>query len=256
MHFAISITQKLRKLVRSLNQKTHREQHELFITEGLKLCQEVNKSDFEVELIVVRDSANAEVIELCENYADQGVPIYNAAKHQFDQMATTKSPQGIVGVVNQMDLDLSPGENFIVLDGVNDPGNLGTIIRTAEWFGYKQVILCNDCADHYNPKAVRSSMGSVFRVAVRKTDDVMGLIGDNFPNQTLYGATLDSEKALRDLKIKSKYGIIFGSESHGISEVLLNNLGQNFTIRGVGSADSLNVAIAAGVTFNHFALNS
>ncbi len=256
MHFAITITQKLRKLVRSLNQKTHRDQHELFIAEGLKLCQEVSKSEFEVELIVVKDSANAEVIELCENYADRGVPIYTAAKHQFDQMATTKSPQGIVGVVNQHDLDLSPGENFIVLDGVNDPGNLGTIIRTAEWFGYKQVILCHECADHYNPKAVRSSMGSVFRMAVRKTDNVMELIQDSFAGQTLYGATLKSDKALRDLKIKGKYGIVFGSESHGISEKLLNNLDNNFTIRGVGSSDSLNVAIAAGVTFNHFALNS
>lgn len=253
IHYAIPITQKLRKLVRSLNQRQNRDQHGLFLAEGIKLCQEAYHSDFTIETVVVKDSPSAEVLDLIEKFADEGVPIYNAPKHQFDQMSTTKTPQGIVAVVTKQTLDMVPGDNFVVLDGINDPGNLGTIIRTAEWFGIKQVITGNETADHFNPKAVRASMGAIFRVPVIQVEeDLIGTMKEHFTDIPLYGATLGSDKALIDCKPKGKMGLVFGSESHGISEVMLNNLTHNYTIKGVGSSDSLNVAVAAGIAFNHF----
>ncbi|MDC1068604.1 RNA methyltransferase [Candidatus Kapabacteria bacterium] len=252
MHYAIPITQKLRKLVRSLNQKQNRDQNHLFLAEGEKLCGEAYKSDFQVELLVVRDSPAAEVLEIVDNFADEGIPIYNAPKHQFDQMATTKSPQGIVSVITKKELPITPNENVVILDGVNDPGNLGTIIRTAEWFGFKQVIIGSDSADHFNPKAVRSSMGAIFRMPVKSYDDLAEEVKENFGEIELFGATLDNKKYMIDSKPKGKFGLVFGSESHGISKDLIAQLTSNYTIKGIGDTESLNVAIAAGVSFNHF----
>lgn len=253
MHYAIPITQKLRKLVRSLNQKQNRDQNHLFLAEGEKLCGEAYKSDFQVELLVVRDSPAAEVLEIVENFADEGIPIYNAPKHQFDQMATTKSPQGIVAVLTKKEIPILPNQNAIFLDSVNDPGNLGTIIRTAEWFGFKQVILGNDSADHYNPKAVRSSMGAIFRIPVKYYEDLYEGIKENFSELQLYGASLNNDKAMVECKPKKEFGLVFGSESHGISPNIEEMLDASYTIKGVGNSESLNVAIAAGISFNYFA---
>lgn len=253
MHYAIPITQKLRKLVRSLNQKQNRDQNHLFLAEGEKLCGEAYKSDFQVELLVVRDSPTAEVLEIVDNFADEGIPIYNAPKHQFDQMATTKSPQGIVSVITKKEIPIKQNKNVVILDGVNDPGNLGTIIRTAEWFGFKQIITGGDSADHFNPKAVRSSMGAIFRMPIKNYENLDEAISENFSNIELYGASLSQDTAMVDCKPKNEFGLVFGSESHGISEGVGQYINKEFTIKGIGSSESLNVAIAAGISFNHFA---
>lgn len=253
MHYAIPITQKLRKLVRSLNQKQNRDQHSLFLAEGEKLSYEAMNSDFETELVVVKDSPNAEVLDIVDTFADRGVPIYNAPKHQFDQMATTKSPQGIVCILTKNDIPLESNKNVVILDGVNDPGNVGTIIRTAEWFGFKQVLLTEDCADYYNPKAVRSSMGAIFRMPTKTYENLAEHVKKDFSDVKLYGATLNSEKSMADCKPKGEFGLVFGNESHGIREGIANLLSESYTIKGVGNSESLNVAIAAGISFNHFA---
>lgn len=253
MHYAIPITQKLRKLVRSLNQKQNRDQNHLFLAEGEKLCGEAYKSDFQVELLVVRDSPAAEVLEIVENFAEEGIPIYNAPKHQFDQMATTKSPQGIVAVLTKKELPIEDNKNVVILDGVNDPGNLGTIIRTAEWFGFKQIVLGNDSADHFNPKAVRSSMGAIFRIPIKHFDELAEEVKERFNKIELFGASLDNNKSMASCEPKGEFGLVFGSESHGISSDLSKLLDKSFTIKGIGNSESLNVAIAAGISFNHFA---
>lgn len=253
MHYAIPITQKLRKLIRSLNQKHNRDQHHLFIAEGSKLCSEAYDSDFETELLVVRDSPSAEVLDIVEKFAETGIPIYNAPKHQFDQMSSMRSPEGLVGIINKRQMEIKPNENTIILDGINDPGNLGTIIRTAEWFGFKQVILGNDSSDHYNPKAVRSSMGAIFKLPIHYFEDLPNEIKNFFGKMEIYGASLDAKKSLESIKANGKFAVVFGNESHGISPEMLKILTDSFIIEGKGNTESLNVAVAAGVSLNHFA---
>lgn len=252
MHYAINITQKLRKLIRSLNQKQNRDQNHLFIAEGRKLCAEVFDSDFTAELLVVRDSPSMEVMEIIDMYADIGTPIYNAPKHQFDQMSTMKSPEGIVAVVNKKNIDIKPNETTLILDGINDPGNLGTIIRTAEWFGFKQIALGNDSSDQFNPKAVRSSMGAVFKMAIEYFDDLEQAVKDYFPNLDIYGASLNATKSLEEFKPNNKFCLVFGNESHGISKEIQGLLTNSFKIEGKGKSESLNVSVAAGISLSHF----
>lgn len=252
MHYAIPITQKLRKLIRSLNQKQNRDQHHLFIAEGSKLCNEAYVSKFVTELLVVRDSPSAEVLDIVEKFADKGTPIYNAPKHQFDQMSSMKSPEGLVGIVNKRQMEIKPDYPTIILDGINDPGNLGTIIRTAEWFGFKQVILGNDSSDHYNPKAVRSSMGAIFKMPIQYFEDLPNGVKNFFGDIKIYGASLDAKKDLDAINPKGKFAVVFGNESHGISPEMQEILTESFIITGKGNTESLNVAVAAGISINHF----
>ncbi len=253
MHYTIQISQRLKKLIRSLHQIQFRDQNDLFLAEGLTLARELYVSDFVAELIVIKDSPSSDVIELVDNFADNGVPVYSAPKHQFDQMCNTKTPQGILTVVNKRDSNVLTDKPFIALDGISDPGNVGTIIRTADWFGFEQVILGQDCADQYNPKVVRASMGSIFRQQIIHTTELPEFIKENYNKFRLYGASLDGDKALKKLRVPGKYGVIFGSETHGISNNLKQMVDSLFKIEGIGKTDSLNVAIAAGISLYHFA---
>ena len=131
MHYSIPISQSQRKLIKSLYRKDKREEHDLFIAEGLKLCEEVLDSDFHVIQLIVRESPSKSIVQLADKYNDIGVPVYSAPKHKFRQIVKQTSPEGIVAVVGLKELDFEPNESFIALDGVSDPGNVGTIIRTA-----------------------------------------------------------------------------------------------------------------------------
>ncbi len=252
MHYSIPINIKLKKLVRTLHQKQYRDQNSLFIAEGEKICRELLDSQFSTELIIIRDSSSSEVLDIAKEYSDRGIPIYNAPKHQFDQMCETKSPQGVLAVVNKMDFNILPNESYIALDGVQDPGNIGTIIRTAEWFGVKQVILSGQTADQYNPKTVRSTMGSLFRMNIVCVPELSECIKTNFKNIESYCSLLSSKTKLSKVVPKGKIGLVFGSESRGISELVAKTVKKNFLIEGSGNNESLNVAVAAGVSLYHF----
>lgn len=254
MYFSTPMTLRLKKLIRSLHQKQYRDHHNLFIAEGEKLCSELLKSDFTAEAIVFRDMPSQDVIELVEAFMDKGVPINSAPKHLFDQVCEAKSPQGILAIVNKKFTKISKKSNFIVLDGITDPGNVGTIIRTAEWFGIKQVVITGDSADYFSPKCVRSSMGSILRVNISYTDNIIEFLEKNYPNVPLYGASLDTKKAIDTVDFKGQCGLVFGSESHGISSILQDKITENFIIKGVGAADSLNVAVSVAISLYQFAL--
>ena len=253
MHYTIPITQRLKKLVRSLQQKQFRDQNDLFMAEGYHLAYELEKSDFVPELLVCKDSPASHVIDVLDKFADRGIPIYSAPKHQFDQMCNTKTPQGIIAVINKAEQEVLKDECFIALDGVSDPGNVGTIIRTADWFGYKQVILGRDCADLYNPKVVRATQGAIFRTKVLYAPELSDFVKENYKKFKFFGASLDAENNLTKFRPKSKYGLFFGSEAQGFSpdvEELIQNM---YKIEGLGKSESLNVAVSVGISLYHFA---
>lgn len=256
MHYSTPITQRLKKLIRSLHQKQYRDHHSLFIAEGEKICAELLKSDYMAETIVFRDMPSSDVIDIVEAFTDKGVPINSAPKHLFDQMCEAKTPQGIIAVVNKKPSKINKKGSFIILDSISDPGNVGTIIRTAEWFGIKQVFLTGDSADHFSPKAVRSSMGSIFRLNIHHIDTMGEFLEKNFPGVPIFGGSLEAKTNIDTLSPKGQYGIVFGSESHGISDTISKLVTEQFIIKGTGSADSLNVAVSVGITLFHFNLST
>lgn len=253
MNYTIPVSQKLKKLIRSLHQKQHRDFNGLFIAEGDKLSRELLTSSYQVELILVRDQPSSDTLDLMETYIDKGTPIYSAPKHLFDQMCDSITPQGILAVVNKKETPVDVSKNILVIDGINDPGNLGTIVRTADWFGFNNILLSDSSTDILNPKAVRASMGSVFRSNVQYVPDLVEFLKKNYPKIKFYNAVLNAKKTLDDTKPEGQFGVIFGSESHGISENLLKFSKNNFTIKGYGNTESLNVSVAVGISLNHFA---
>jgi len=253
MTYSMPVTQRLRKLVKSLYQKQYREQNGLFVAEGEKLVEELLNSDNALELVVLRESPTQAALEILERISERPVPVYNAPKHVFDQMCDTKTPQCILALSAVKESIIMPDEPFIALDGVADPGNVGTIIRTADWFGIKQVILNKNCADKYNPKVVRSTMGSIFKIEVIETVDLYETLNTNFKKHKIYGATLDGKKSIDQVKFAKKFGLLFGNEARGLSENLLQLLNETYKIEGYGNAESLNVSVAAGISMFHFA---
>ncbi len=246
------ITQRLKKLVKSLHQKQFRDHNGLYVAEGEKLTKELVASDLLPELVVIRESPTSDIQDMVNMFGDKGIPVYSAPKHLFDQLTDTKSPQSIISIVaipSEPELDSS---SFVALDGISDPGNVGTIVRTADWFGINQIILGRDCADIYNPKTVRSTMGSIFRVKVRYEPLLSEYIRDNFKGHKIYAANLSSSNNLESIKVPKKFGIIFGSESHGISQEVQSIIDKDFIIAGSGQSDSLNVAVSAGITLHYF----
>jgi len=144
--------------------------------------------------------------------------------------------------------DMMEADTILLLDRVNDPGNLGTIIRTADWFGVNDIILSEESVDPYNEKVVRSTMGSIFRTHIYQSEYIVETV--EFLKKNGYSiVTLDMEgRDIRDLPKKGKQAFLFGSESHGISDTLRALADESYTISGNGNAESLNLAMSVGIT--------
>jgi TrmH family RNA methyltransferase len=222
------------KLIRSLSLKKNRQKHGLFIVEGEKLVNEVLSSDWEVEGIYATKEWLGENATIISN-------------NDLSRISSLKTPNKVVAVVKikKGSLDIT-SNTVLALDGVKDPGNLGTIIRLADWFGVEDIICSDDCVDYLNPKVVQSSMGSFTRVNLHYTSllDAFKKYSDYKLFMTVLNGTPLSEMTNADKKI-----IVMGSESKGISNKILELTSDKITIPKSKSskAESLNVSVAAAI---------
>ncbi|HAT03154.1 MAG TPA: hypothetical protein DCS29_00035 [Candidatus Magasanikbacteria bacterium] len=246
------LSQKIIKHLNQLQQKKYRKEFGEFIIEGVKGVDEAIKSDDEIILLIVEGGRRDEeeirgIIEIAEK---NNIPIEFCGRKDIDIIKTTDTFPGVLAVIEQKEIileDIADGP-VICLDQVKDPGNLGTIIRTADWFGIKNILVSEDCVDVYNPKVVRSTMGSIFHVTIFKSHDVLNSLKKlkkefhyEINSLDMHGVTIAK------LKPKNKAIYIFGSESHGVSHELDELIDTRYTIPGSGTAESLNVAISAGI---------
>jgi len=222
------------KLIRSLSLKKNRQKHGLFIVEGEKLVNEVLSSDWEVEGIYATKEWLGENATIISN-------------NDLSRISSLKTPNKVVAVVKikKGSLDIT-SNTVLALDGVKDPGNLGTIIRLADWFGVEDIICSDDCVDYLNPKVVQSSMGSFIRVNLHYTSlmDAFKKYSDYKLFMTVLNGTPLSEMTNADKKI-----VVMGSESKGISNKILKLTSDKITIPKSKSskAESLNVSVAAAI---------
>ena len=222
------------KLIRSLSLKKYRQKHGLFIVEGEKLVNEVLSSDWEVEGIYATKEWLGENATIISN-------------NDLSRISSLKTPNKVVAVVKIKKCSLDITSNTVLaLDGVKDPGNLGTIIRLADWFGVEDIICSDDCVDYLNPKVVQSSMGSFTRVNLNYTSllDAFKKYSDYKLFMTVLNGTPLSEMTNADKKI-----VVMGSESEGISNKILELTSDKITIPKSKSskAESLNVSVAAAI---------
>lgn len=239
------LSKSFEKYINSLKHKKYRQQHQRFIAEGEKASSELIKEKFPVEKIF----ALAEWIEsnkaIAETYKEKIIPVNQQEMKRISGFITP-SPVLIVGEIpdTQPDQKSIASKFNLVLDGIQDPGNLGTIIRIADWFDIPHVFCSPDCADPWNEKTIHASMGSIARITT--TEIPPDILFGKFPDLPVYGAFPEGEN-LFTIKFPLSGFILIGNEARGISSSLLPFIKQRITISRKGKAESLNAAIAAGI---------
>ena len=207
------------------------------------MVEELLHSDFEV-LSLFATPAFLDGLESVFPQAESVTEI------QMQQMSGQDTPPGILAVVRTPEQRaLSTSARFILaLDGIANPGNMGTMIRTAEWFGIHDIVCSHDCVEIWNPKVIQATMGSVFRINVTEVDLPIFLAEQKQGEKAIYGALLEGEN-LFELKEKPEGIIVIGSESHGIRPEVLPYLNHPITIPRVDGSqtESLNASIAAAI---------
>ncbi len=242
------------KLIRSLSLKKFRKQYGLFIAEGDKTVKELPASDLEITEIL----ALPQWIE--NNTIPATIPITPISPKELQRISALSTPNQAVAMVKIPDHDfkkVEPAKNLVlILDNIQDPGNLGTIIRTADWFGIKDVICSPETADIYNPKVIQATMGSFARVKVYYNDPRSVL--QRLPQGTpVLGATLQG-KSIHKTNLPSRGILITGNESKGISKELYPFITDEIFIPGKSGnkgADSLNAAVATGIILSAIIAN-
>lgn len=237
----------LEKIVRSLDTRGRRIEEGLFIAEGVHLCEELLKCGVEVEFVVVRTQVEISIQELCDKFLKRGVSVFEASARSFQSMSDTKSPQSCLAVVRLPKTTAELSKRVVVLQGVSDPGNVGSIIRTADWFGIQQVVIDRETADPFSHKSVRASMGSIFRVRCHMELDLVAFLDQSNETHTSIGAIVHGGTDLSALTISEKWTLWLGSESHGLSSPILDLVKNQVSIRGSGRAESLNVSVSSGI---------
>lgn len=234
------------KYIKSLSRKKERMKYREYTVEGKKSVSDAASSKKDLTLIAVSESFyNNEAFD----YPD-GVMLIKVSDAIFDGMCDTEAPQGIIAVIKMDECENfvpDTSKAYVYCDGINDPGNLGTIIRTADAAGFGGVILSEGTVDLYNPKTVRSSMGSFFNIPVICGGNVDMLVQYKERGFSLYGGALGKNTVdYREADMRKPSIIIVGNEANGISREVME-LCQCVKIPILGSAESLNAAVAAGV---------
>lgn len=174
------------------------------------------------------------------------------SENELERISGFKTPSQVLAVVDKKTeiIEEETGNCVIALDEVRDPGNLGTIIRTAEWFGFQDILLSPGCVDPFNPKVLQASMGAFFRVNLKTIDLSAHLINLKNKGYRVIITSLDGENLFMQA-LPEKIALVIGSESHGISDEIKALADLSVLIPGAGESESLNAAVAAGISMAH-----
>jgi RNA methyltransferase, TrmH family len=255
----VKITQSEVKYLRSLQQKKRRDDENKFLLEGWRPLRDALESSYKIEMISVLSDEirNPDHASLLAAINKRCIPLKELTKVQLKQISDEVNSQGVVALVHQRETlsgaGVLQGSNFIVAcDRVSDPGNLGTILRTCDWFGVDTVLLGKGCVSLYNEKVIRSTAGSIFHLNVIEDIDfnleLPNLRSNGF---SLLATTLDG-KPLDNFHYHQKNILLLGSEAHGIGPELIRLADEAVCIPNYGKAESLNVGIACGVFLAHW----
>ncbi len=239
------LSKALIKFIKSLQIKKYRKQEQCFIVQGQKSVAELLLADFEVRLVI----GTPDYFSTAK--LDEHIECIEASENELQRLGEFQSNDRVMAVARILpNRYVSPPANTfsLVLDDIRDPGNLGTIIRTADWYGIANIIASNETADFYNPKVISATMGSFTRVNVYYTDLPEYLAQARCP---VYGAYLGGEN-IHSMNVTTGGLILIGNESRGISPELESFVTQKVTIPRFGKAESLNAAIATAIICDNF----
>ena len=239
------------KHIKKLKDKKYRDINNEYLIEGIKLIKEAIQEKAKIKQIVICDE--------CEKI--EAIPkdlMYEIAKHEciyvtkklFETLTNVGEPQGILAIIGKSDSkqEINYNEDIIVaLDDIQDPGNLGTILRTVDSIGLTQIIISKGTADVFNPKVIRSSMGAIFRVKVIESEDLkQTLLEIKKHKYELLVTSLQTKKSVYDIKYKKKI-IVIGNEANGVSREIQELSDYKIKIPMLGKTESLNASVATGI---------
>ncbi|NQD35772.1 RNA methyltransferase [Permianibacter sp. IMCC34836] len=238
------------KLIKSLQQKKYRREHALFVVEGGKSVQEVLASDWPLHSVY---ATAAYLPELAAGLRRRGLDAITVKAAELADMGSYEHNDSALAVLEiplPAPIRFGDGEYVLVLDDIRDPGNLGTIIRTADWFGIRQIICSPETADLYNPKVLAASMGSFLRVQVHYT--ALPAFLQAHADRPSYGAFLDGTDVHRTAFEPRGGLLVIGNEAHGIQPELAGLVTHRITIPAYGQAESLNAGIATAILLDNW----
>ncbi|SFU28180.1 RNA methyltransferase, TrmH family [Clostridium sp. DSM 8431] len=238
----------LYKETKKLKERKGRSKSSKYIIEGFRLVQEAFKAGIDIEYLFISNKEEYKLDDYLKEYKDK-TKVYGLDDNLLKELCATEKPQGIVAVVKMKDKDIAlEGDFYIICDKVQDPGNLGTIIRTAHAAGVNGIILTKGTVDVYNEKTIRSTMGSLFYVPVVYDDDNLTLVKKlKEKGFSILATSLEGEKDFFNEDLSGKIAISVGNEGNGVSEEVYNISDKKVKIPMPGGAESLNVAIASSI---------
>lgn len=228
------------KEIRKLKEKKYRKYK--FIVEGIKMLKEAIEENANIDLIVLKEGMKLDInISKYKNI--------EVTEKIFETLTDVVSPQGILAVINKNsneEIDLN-SDYIIALDGLQDPGNMGTIIRTADSANLKQIIVSKDSVDSYSPKVVRATMGAIYRVKIIEVENLLQTLKNLKNNKfEIVSTSLEAEKSIYDI-IYNKKVVVIGNEANGISKDIIELSNYKVKIPMRGKTESLNASVAAGI---------
>lgn len=241
------------KYVNSLQVKKYRNQHQAFVVEGAKSVLELLHSDFELQHLFVTE----DFLREHSGRLDKGTRYELVTEQDLVKAGTFSSNNAALAVAHMHRLpalQFKPTDFAIALDDVRDPGNLGTIIRIADWYGISTIVCSDTCADFYNPKTISATMGSFTRIKAHYLDlaDWLSKLPDDTP---VYGASLEGEN-IHNMQLQPQGVVVMGNEANGIRPEVTRQVNRLIKIPAFGKAESLNVATATAIIIDNFMRNA
>lgn len=244
------------KHIKKLKDKKYRDMNKEFIIEGIKLIKEAIEEKTEIKQIII-----------CDNCLDSNIIpkelMYEIAKYEcvyvteniFKIISDVNTPQGILAIIgrNAEESQIDYTQDIIVaLDDIQDPGNLGTILRTVDSIGLKQILVSKGTADSYNPKVVRSTMGAIFRIRIIECEDLENTLREVKKHKfKLVVTSLQTEKSLYDIDFEKKV-IVIGNEANGVEQKIQDLADEKIKIPMLGKTESLNASVATGIVLYEY----
>ncbi|WP_053026574.1 TrmH family RNA methyltransferase [Staphylococcus haemolyticus] len=231
------------KNANKLKKKRDRDKTGQALIEGIHLIEEAYQSDIVIKQLFVIEPNRTD--EALKDYAEETFEINMKVA---ESLSVTITPQGFFAVIEKPKYDVTQAKQVLLIDRIQDPGNLGTLIRTSDAAGIDLIVMEKGTADPYQDKVLRASQGSVFHIPVI-TADLKTFIADF--NGPVYGTALENAQPYKEVASQDIFALLLGNEGEGVNKALLNETSQNLTIPIYGKAESLNVAIAGSILLYH-----
>ena len=245
------------KYYSSLKKKKNREQEGKFLIEGYHLVEECLNSPYSIECVIYSETITTDKNDkLLVSFGTKNIPVHVVNKSSFKKLSDTESSQGIAAIINKKEntpLSSYISGFIIALDRITDPGNLGTIIRTAFWFGAGGVLIGENSVDLFNPKVIRSTQGGLFHINISNNINLPGSLSElRAGGFDILLLDVEAKKYLNEIQFVNKTVFVFGNEADGISDNILKQGYNRISIRGYSECESLNVAASSAIVMNEF----